>query len=40
MEYRERNMHKKMELRAVSRLCVFYPDISVTTEDKARRNLH
>jgi hypothetical protein len=24
---------------AVTRLCVFYPDISLTTEEKARKNL-
>ena len=32
--------HKNFgRVRAVPRLCGFYPDISLTTEEKARKNL-
>jgi hypothetical protein len=45
-EYREWNIHnnkkkrkKKWEVRAVPRLCELYPGISLTTEEKAQKNL-
>jgi hypothetical protein len=30
---------KQQGMRSVSRLCEFYPDICLTTEEKARKNL-
>jgi len=34
-----RTTHKLGRVRAVPRLCCFYPGICLTTEEKARRNL-
>jgi hypothetical protein len=33
------NLKPIWELRAVSRICELYPDICLTTEEKARKNL-
>ena len=44
-KYKEQNTHRKAkekvkwEVRAVPRLCELYPDICLTTEGKAGKNL-